>query len=132
MIRYDQVDIKKVEVDEEIVIKEHVQIDSKHMLIIKNLFTESLKKLAINNVPLIDRVTKNIIVLNKNITLQMLSKTLGKELRSKTEFVKEFYMYGLDDLIDEAYGKKVIAIQEFPYSFNSTQDENVVSYEFIV
>jgi len=133
MERYDRQDIetKREDNSDESSSRVNVQIDQKHQEIIKNLLFKELKDIEINGVKLIKSISHTLIVMNSDITLSVLSKELGKELSSKKEFIEEYYMYALDRYTDEAYGKKVTAIQEFPYSFQADQNEDVISYNFI-
>ena len=130
MIRYDQKDTTPVdEVSEEK--REIVQVDAKHQEKIKKLFFDELQGLGINGVKLINSVNNKMIMMNPIITLDDLSKQLGKKLHSKEEFIKEYYMHRLDNYTDLAYDKKVTAIQEFPYSFQAGTNENLIAYTFI-
>ena len=131
MIRYDQQDapVTPVKKDEK---KELVILDSKHMQKIVDLFKNELKALKVNNVKIVNNITHDTIQLNPKISVELLGKALGKPLESKIEFIKEFYMYNLDRYINEAYGKPVTAVQEFPYSFNIGTNENLITFEFIV
>ncbi len=132
MIRYDQQETTPTSTEEEVVEqREVIQIDEKHQSIITKLFLDELKAVTINEVPLVNSITAKQIVLNPQITLEMLTKQLGKSLDSKEEFIKEYYMYRLDKFTDEAYGKAVTAIQEFPYSFQAGTNENLINYTFI-
>lgn len=130
MVRYDQQD--KISVEKKNESKELVTLDNKHMQKIVELFKNELKKLKVNNVDIINNITHDTIQLNSKISLDLLGKALGKSLESKVEFIKEFYMYNLDRYINEAYGKDVTAVQEFPYSFNIGTNENLITFEFIV
>jgi len=129
MVRYDQTDIKKDIEDTDT--KELVTIDLKHMQKIVQLFKKEISALEVNNVNIVKNISKDTIVLNDIITLDMLINKLGTAVESKTEFIKNFYMYRLDRYINEAYGKPVTAIQEFPYSFNVGNNENIIKFEFI-
>lgn len=131
MIRYDQQDAPVKEREDSSVVREKVKIDVEHQEKIKNIFLQELRELKINDVILVNNISNTQIVLNPAIGLEVLSKKLGKKLESKEEFIKEYYMYMLDKYIDEAYGRPVTAIQEFPYSFQSQSNENIVSYMFI-
>lgn len=132
MIRYDQQETKPTEEVVEEVQREVVQIDQEHQQKIVQLFFDELKKLTINDVLLVNGVTQKQVILNPLVTLDMLSKQLGKPLDSKEEFIKEYYMYRLDKFTDEAYGKEVTAIQEYPYSFQAGTNENLINYAFVV
>lgn len=112
--------------------REHVQISKEMMQKIAKIYIDRLKALEVNNVNVVSNVHRDQIIFNADVSLTQLSTKLGKKLVSKNEFAKEFYMYSLDSMIDEAYGKKVTAIQEFPYSFQETHNDNVITFEFIV
>lgn len=135
MVRYDRPnnDIKKQEVVEKLPV-EYVTIDKEHMLKIANIFLESISKIVLKNtdIKIINSYTNEIIIFNNQVSLDDLSNTLGKKLNSKLEFIKEYYLYMIDNFTDQAYGRKVTAIQEFPYSFQSSpNNENLITYEFI-
>ena len=131
MIRYDQEDkVQEKAIDKDIV-REQVSIDSAHQKQIVNLFVNQLRVVEINGVKIFNAVTHDTMLFNSDISLDQLSEHLGKKLASKEEFVREFYMYQLDKYTDIVYGKPVTAIQENPYSFQTGDNENFVSYEFI-
>ena len=131
MERYDREDAPVVKKEDSSITREKVRIDPQHQEVIKKIFLKELKELRINDVLLVNGISNTQIVLNDVIRLDVLSKTLGKKLKSKEEFIKEYYMYMLDKYTDEAYGKPVTAIQEFPYSFQAQSNENLISYSFI-
>lgn len=131
MVRYDKSEeVVIVEVEKDNKNLKKILIDQNHMIIIKNIFISKLKNMKIDNNLIIKNVTKEHIVFDPRITVEMLSNTLDTKVVSKLEFIKNMYMFLLDDIIDEAYDEKVIAIQEFPYSFNHV-NENTIKYEFI-
>jgi len=130
MVRYDQTDIKKD--IEDTSAKELITIDLKHMQKIVQLFKKEISELEVNNVYIVKNITKDTIAMNDKVNLNMLIDKLGTVVDSKAEFIKNFYMYRLDGYINEAYGKPVTAIQEFPYSFNTGNNENIIKFEFIV
>jgi len=134
MVRYDKVEetskVQKSKQSKQSL--EKVQITKEVMQKIVDIYINRLNNLLVRDVPVITKIHRDQIIFNQAITLDQLSTHLGKTLESKTEFAKEFYMYSLDSMINEAYGKDVIAIQEFPYSFQETQNSNVVTFEFIV
>jgi hypothetical protein len=129
MIRYDQKDIPKNEVKPGM--KKLVTIDSKHQVKITGFFLKFINELKVNGVNVVNKTTHDTIVMNPKISLEVLEKVLGKKLESKLEFIKEFYMYKLDTFTNQAYEEQVTAIQEFPYSFNSGTNENIITFEFI-
>ena len=45
--------------------------------------------------------------------------------------VAAYNVNNLDSIINEAYKKEVIAIQEYPYSFMATDNPKIISYTFI-
>ena len=134
MIRYDQVDKKTDDVveEEQTLSRKQVKIDEVMMRKISEIFLNQLKVIEINGVLLISNINKKTIIINSDITLQMLSDALKKPLESKEEFIKEYYMYMLDKITDEAYDEPVTAIQEYPYSFQASDNENIINYEFIL
>ena len=134
MIRYDRKDEKPKEISsdgEESVKRKQVKIDVIHMKKIADIFIAQLKALKINNVDLVSEVRGEYIKMNPEITLTMLSERLGKKIESKEEFVKEYYMYMLDKITDEAYGESVTAIQEYPYAFQAGENTEIIHFEFI-
>ncbi len=132
MVRYDKQDESKAnDLAPDSNIKK-VIIGVQHQRIIQSLFIKLLKGLHVNNVMIVNNITQNIIQLNPNVSLEQLSETLGKKLNSKTQFIKELYIYKLDDMINEAYGQTVVAIQELPYYFQEQeQNENIINFEFM-
>ncbi len=131
MIRYDQKDVKQESKEDNSVPREHVTIDAEHMIKIKNLFIDELMTQKINGVSIIRSINNSIIICNADITVKMISDSLGKNVESKLEFIKDLYMYRMDNYTDAAYGRPVTAIQERPYSFQVGKNPDIIEYEFI-
>ena len=100
---------------------------------IVNIFLDKLRKINIDNKPLISTVTNELIIINPEITLDMLKKaTNDNTLANYDSFVKNYYSVMIDDMMDEVYGEKVTCINEVPYSIVSSQQKpNVVTYDFL-
>ena len=134
MERYDQQDKPVQTKNEEIVKQEYVIIDQDHMVKIVELFLKNISEICLKNsdIKIIKNYNNFSINFNHEVTVSQMSDTLGKQLTSKLEFVKEYYLYKIDEFTNMAYDKKVTAIQEYPYSFKaSDQNPNIIIYEFI-
>ena len=135
MKRYDKME-RSPEVNEilgDIESMPRIVIDREHQTLIVQIFKKKLQDLVLknSNVPMITSCTHNIITFNPDISLTDVENTLGKKLENFLQFIKEFYLYNLDSIINEAYKKEVIAIQEYPYSFMATDNPKIISYTFI-
>ena len=110
-----------------------VSIDKIKQHTIVNIFINRLKNIEINNKPLISTVTNELIIINPEITLDMLKKaTNDNSLLNYDSFIKNYYSALIDDLMDEVFGEKVTCINEVPYSIVSSQQKpNVVTYDFL-
>ena len=110
-----------------------VSIDKVKQNRIVNIFLTKLRNINIDNKPLISTVTNELIIINPEITLDMLKKaTNDNTLSNYDSFVKNYYSAMIDDMIDEVFGEKVTCINEVPYSIVSSQQKpNVVTYDFL-
>ena len=110
-----------------------VSIDKVKQNRIVNIFLTKLRNINIDNKPLISTVTNELIIINPEITLDMLKKaTNDNTLSNYDSFVKNYYSAMIDDMMDEVYGEKVTCINEVPYSIVSSQQKpNVVTYDFL-
>lgn len=135
MERYDQQDKPTQSIKTDNNIKpEYIIIDQEHMAKIVELFLKNISEICLKNsdIKIIKNYNESFIIFNDAVSLENISDTLGKKLSSKLEFIREYYLYKLDDFTNIAYEKNVTAIQEYPYSFKaSEQNPNIILYEFI-
>lgn len=110
-----------------------VSVDKIKQNRIVNIFITKLRNINIDNKPLISTVTNELIIINPEITLDMLKKaTNDNTLSNYDSFVKNYYSAMIDDMMDEVFGEKVTCINEVPYSMVSSQQKpNVVTYDFL-
>ena len=110
-----------------------VSIDKVKQNRIVNIFLTKFRNINIDNKPLLSTVTNELIIINPEITLDMLKKaTNDNTLSNYDSFVKNYYSAMIDDMIDEVFGEKVTCINEVPYSIVSSQQKpNVVTYDFL-
>ena len=110
-----------------------VSVDKIKQNRIVNIFITKLRNINIDNKPLISTVTNELIIINPEITLDMLKKaTNDNTLSNYDSFVKNYYSAMIDDIMDEVFGEKVTCINEVPYSMVSSQQKpNVVTYDFL-
>ena len=110
-----------------------VKIDKDNQRKLVSLFLEKLKRIRIGNHDLINSITPDMIIINPDVTLEVLKKiTKDETLKNYDQFIKNYYVAIIDDTMDEVFGEKVICINEIPYSMVSSQQRaNVVNYDFL-
>ena len=110
-----------------------VKIDKDNQRKLVSLFLEKLKRIRIGNYDLINSITPDMIIINPDVTLEVLKKiTKDETLKNYDQFIKNYYVATIDDTMDEVFGEKVICINEIPYSMVSSQQKpNVVNYDFL-
>lgn len=132
MKRYDDINSKTEEVTQSNDFKK-VVIDMDHMPAIHKEFMDFLKNLVLpgTDKKIFSKVANDFLMFN-DISDEDL-QSIVKEKVTKLEFVKKVMFYNMDNFINKAYGEPVIAIQEFPYMFEtSPSNDQIIKYEFII
>ncbi|MFA7128251.1 MAG: hypothetical protein WC136_03710 [Sphaerochaeta sp.] len=130
MKRYDDVNSKE---QVEAVDAKKVIIDLDHMPAIHKAFTDYLKDLILpgTDKKIFKKVANDFLIFN-DISDEDLANIV-KEKVTKLEFVKKVMFYNMDNFINIAYGEPVVAIQEFPYMFETSPiNDQIIKYEFII
>ncbi len=106
--------------------------DNLHDLI--NIFCNKLKEISFDSdEQLIISTENDQIIFNDKISLDGIKKLVNDtELNSRIEFLRKFYMFTIDSMLDELFEKPVTLLQEVPYSFiESESNENIINYDFL-
>jgi len=111
-----------------------VHITKKEQHEITQLFLKELSTIQIGNHNLLSNYNKEIIIINPLISLDVLKSTIGdKTIKDFADFIKNYYIYNMDNYTNKVFGEKVIAVSEIPFSITcSLQNPNVITYEFLI
>jgi len=141
MIRYDQnqsPDIKKeVSVSEETPSDnklKQVAYDKKSIDKLKNIFLDRLSKIEINNILFVKSISDDTIILDDTLSMLTIQNELGlTDTKNKIDFIKEFFLFNLDNFSEEIFGKNIITVKEPIFSITQIDknNENVVQFAFI-
>ena len=115
---------------EELTIKK-ILIEEEKLFKILDLFMNKISAININNIPLILKTNQTeksyIFLINKDLNIDVINKTLKLNEKNILDFLKNFYFYNFETFVKELFGEG-IAIQTKPLKWEQNQSAIIVEF----
>lgn len=115
---------------EELTIKK-ILIEEEELFKILDLFMNKISAININNIPLILKTNQTeksyIFLINKDLNIDVINKTLKLNEKNILDFLKNFYFYNFETFVEELFGEG-IAIQTKPLKWEQNQSAIIVEF----
>lgn len=108
---------------------EHRVVEIEEMPNVIETYVEMLKNIKIQNLNLILKATKDTIIIDPKITLNIINKSLGLNNKTLVDFFYNFYFYNQDEILNKTFKNKYIYIRVPILIFNQT-GENRIQFDY--